>query len=271
MKYCCRTNSVPNPSIPYYFEINEQPYQGSIPGMTCRQCGESIYDGTNWKQFIWNLAVETAQSGIIDPGVFRIQRSALDLTGVDLAVLLGTSPNTLSRWETRERALDRNAAVILSNLILEKHNGQDDLYRSLLSHNNKEKKELVMQRRAAFAFTEDNNQTNNPSNLIILEPGRTGVMICKFPCDAQLERIIVEASNLDTLSITQLSVATDSVVYGDVSANTFGPVNWFNLTDYFLKGGLQLFMRFDNKGTARQTIKATCHVLIERQGMLSRR
>lgn len=51
---------------------------------------------------------------------FRFMRGALGLRAVDLAAMLDVNPQTVSRWERGETAVDRAAWLALGTLVLER-------------------------------------------------------------------------------------------------------------------------------------------------------
>jgi DNA-binding transcriptional regulator YiaG len=66
------------------------------------------------------IATALALEGPVHGEAFRFMRGALGMTAKALAELLGVAPETVSRWETGERDVDRGAWLTLGSLVLER-------------------------------------------------------------------------------------------------------------------------------------------------------
>ena len=65
------------------------------------------------------IAALLAQEGPVDGESFCFMRRSIGAQAKDLAALLGVSPETVSRWETGARDVDRFAWIVLGDLVLE--------------------------------------------------------------------------------------------------------------------------------------------------------
>jgi hypothetical protein len=65
------------------------------------------------------MASELARAGLVEREGFRFVRNAIWLRAVDLAQILGVSPNTVTRWEVGIRTLDQEAAAFVAKLVLD--------------------------------------------------------------------------------------------------------------------------------------------------------
>ncbi len=66
------------------------------------------------------IAAELALAGPIHKDTFKFMRGALGETAKAVAALLGVSAETVSRWETGARDVERCAWLVLGNLVLER-------------------------------------------------------------------------------------------------------------------------------------------------------
>ena len=60
-----------------------------------------------------------AQSGAEGPAAFRYMRKVLGLKGVELAKMLETTPETVSRWEHSKHPIDVKAVRLLASMVLQ--------------------------------------------------------------------------------------------------------------------------------------------------------
>jgi len=95
-------------------EVEGRVFVAALPARSCRACGETSYEPTVLRRFDLHVANHLAEAGVGSGAAFRFMRKALGLRAVDLAKLLDVSPETLSRWETEKRALDRGAFAVLA-------------------------------------------------------------------------------------------------------------------------------------------------------------
>lgn len=88
-----------------------------LPSWTCPACKEVYYVGTTAAHFDLLAAEVFGRLGIATGAVFRFMRKALGLRAKDLAEMLGTSAETISRWENGKHGIDRSAIVVLTALV----------------------------------------------------------------------------------------------------------------------------------------------------------
>src|SRR6185437_453729 len=91
-------------------EVGERSFVASVDGRKCTDCGSVSFKGTDLARFEGAVAAALAGSG----EAFRWMRKALDLRAIDVAVLLGVTPETISRWETGRVTIDRGAMALLA-------------------------------------------------------------------------------------------------------------------------------------------------------------
>jgi DNA-binding transcriptional regulator YiaG len=64
------------------------------------------------------------RAGVVSGATFRFLRHALGLQAKELAPLLGTTPETLSRWENGAREVDRAAWLAVALMVADERDGR---------------------------------------------------------------------------------------------------------------------------------------------------
>lgn len=107
-------------------------FVAEIPGQICPLCGSDMVNYRNLKTFELAAARWLATSGLQSKEAFRFMRKALELKAHELASLLGTTKETISRWENGKHAIDRTAYATLATLIIDESQGQRSTLRQRL-------------------------------------------------------------------------------------------------------------------------------------------
>lgn len=84
----------------------------------CPSCGENGV--VVWRVEALHRAIAAAlmkKPGRLDPGEIRFLRSMLDLTGVDLALRMGVTPESVSRWENGKEPIGPVADRLLRLMV----------------------------------------------------------------------------------------------------------------------------------------------------------
>lgn len=105
-------------------KVAGQTFTAELPASRCHGCGETFVDATALESFELAIARELATSGASSGEAFRFQRKTLGYTAAELADLLGVAPETVSRWETGQRDVDRGALVAIGSLVLDRAEGR---------------------------------------------------------------------------------------------------------------------------------------------------
>jgi transcriptional regulator with XRE-family HTH domain len=63
------------------------------------------------------------EHGASDGAAFKFMRKAIGMKATDLAALLGVAAETISRWETGQREVDRTALAALAGLVVDELEG----------------------------------------------------------------------------------------------------------------------------------------------------
>lgn len=64
------------------------------------------------------VARHVAEHGPVSGATMRYMRKSVPLSAANLAALLRVSPETVSRWETGERPVDRASWLVVRGLVL---------------------------------------------------------------------------------------------------------------------------------------------------------
>jgi putative zinc finger/helix-turn-helix YgiT family protein len=128
MKRCpfCKKGPLRKGTIAERIEVAGHVFTTSMPALTCDACGESTFAGLDIQRFERAAARALAQRGQVNGEAFRFMRKAIGLAENDLAALLGTTPETISRWETGKHPLDPVAWRALALLVREVSEGSTE-------------------------------------------------------------------------------------------------------------------------------------------------
>jgi putative zinc finger/helix-turn-helix YgiT family protein len=92
----------------------------SVPFGRCKGCGTGYFDAAALERGERRIACRVAEDGPVDGRTLRVLRKALGLRASQLADVLSVTAETISRWETGQRRVDRSAWMVTSSLVLEK-------------------------------------------------------------------------------------------------------------------------------------------------------
>jgi len=94
-------------------------FVADVPGEACGACGANTVGYRMLKAFELAAARWLATSGLHSSEAFRFMRKALGLKAQELAALLGTTKETVSRWEHGKHAIDRPTFAVLATLVID--------------------------------------------------------------------------------------------------------------------------------------------------------
>ena len=106
-------------TTPEALTIDGRTFKADLTADLCETCGESLVSIDEMGRFEVAIAAELARAGARSGEAIKFMRKAIGLRAVDLADLLDVAPETLSRWETGERAAPRAHVVTLGALVLD--------------------------------------------------------------------------------------------------------------------------------------------------------
>ncbi len=104
-------------------EVGEHVFTATVPGYQCDRCGEVLFEGADVSRFELEVAKALAESGVASGEAFRWMRKALDMRAVDVAEILGVTPETISRWETGRDAPAQGALALLGLMVMDHARG----------------------------------------------------------------------------------------------------------------------------------------------------
>ena len=88
-----------------------------LPAKRCNACGKVYFDAAILERFELYVAAALAEAGVKSGAAFRFMRKAIGMRAAELAQLLDVSAETVSRWETAKRSVDRGALALLGGLV----------------------------------------------------------------------------------------------------------------------------------------------------------
>ena len=98
-------------------EIAGHRFVAVLPAKRCAACEKLLFDGKAIRNFELRVAGLLADAGASTGPAFRFMRKAIGMRATELAQLLDVSAETISRWETEKRAVDRGALALLGGLV----------------------------------------------------------------------------------------------------------------------------------------------------------
>ena len=98
-------------------EVDGRTFDGHLAARECTGCGLVQAERGADRRFTLLVARTLADAGASSGEVFRFLRKAVGLRATELAGFLNLAPETISRWETNKRAVDRAALALLGNAV----------------------------------------------------------------------------------------------------------------------------------------------------------
>lgn len=106
-------------------EVSSHRFVAMLPARECTVCGRAQFDAEAERRFALAVARQIADSGLATGEAFRFMRKAIGMRATELAELLDLAPETISRWETEKRAVDRGALALMANLVRDLMDGRN--------------------------------------------------------------------------------------------------------------------------------------------------
>lgn len=119
MKNCvtCGKGPLKLAEIEFHREVAGHVFTATIPANVCEACGEEYVAGEDLGRFERTIARTLLDAGEASGEAFKFARKAMGLREVDLAQVLGVTPETVSRWETGVHPIDPMALAVLALLV----------------------------------------------------------------------------------------------------------------------------------------------------------
>lgn len=113
------------------YPVGDRSYEGDVRAEKCSGCGEIYRSGADLLALERAIALHIAEHGPIGGAGLEFMRVALQITGVELAKLLGVRNETVSRWENGRGSIDRNAWMVVGDLLRDRAAGRNDTEKRL--------------------------------------------------------------------------------------------------------------------------------------------
>jgi len=117
--------------VTHPISVGDERVTVSVPGLVCRKCEESFVEADDIRFAEAKVALAIIDTGGASGPRFRFLRAFLGLTARDLGGTIKIAPETISRWEKGQRAVDPLAWLALSTLVRDRISGREDARRTL--------------------------------------------------------------------------------------------------------------------------------------------
>jgi DNA-binding transcriptional regulator YiaG len=104
--------------------IGERTFVGTIDGWRCQNCSEVYYAADGLEEMERGIASWLATHGSSSAAELKFMRKTAGIKALDLAALLGVTPETVSHWETGKHAPDRVTRATIAGLVLDTLKGE---------------------------------------------------------------------------------------------------------------------------------------------------
>ena len=88
-------------------------YKAELPAEICPKCHRPYFSMADEARFEQSVALRVALDCVPHPEGVRVMRKALGLSTVELSKLMDTVQESISRWETGKRPLDKKVYAVL--------------------------------------------------------------------------------------------------------------------------------------------------------------
>lgn len=119
----CKSEKIVQRRVPDEIEIAGYLFKAELLGNVCEDCEEYTLPSEEVARFEVAVALKLTELGEHSGEAFRFMRKAIELKAVELAQLLGTTPETISRWENNKVEVDGGAFVVLGDLVEDYRSG----------------------------------------------------------------------------------------------------------------------------------------------------
>ena len=123
--HCGTTKTVKPRKVRHEVKVDGATFVGMLPGTTCSSCKDTQIVLDDLIRFEHAVAKRLAEHGPVSGASLRYMRKSIPLSAATLAELLRVAPETISRWETGERAVDRAAWLVVRGLLLHREEAAD--------------------------------------------------------------------------------------------------------------------------------------------------
>jgi len=120
MKTCsqCRKRAVKKSKVADCIKIAGHKFcSNDIAGFRCTNCGAEYLTHEGLNGFERRVAEYLVKAGEQSGEAIKFMRKVIGLKAIDFAKMLNVTPETISRWENKQRLIDRAALVVLQSLV----------------------------------------------------------------------------------------------------------------------------------------------------------
>jgi putative zinc finger/helix-turn-helix YgiT family protein len=111
-------------AVPLAVTVAGVEFTTELPGRRCPACGYSTANGPAALRFELLVAAELVKRGLRSGASFKFMRKALGMKAIEVAEAFNVAPETISRWENDQRAIDWPEFMLLGFLIDDKLAGR---------------------------------------------------------------------------------------------------------------------------------------------------
>lgn len=115
----CNEGTLRRGSRAQTYPVGEQTFSVQIDVLECPKCGHYYVETGALQSLQRSVGKHLAEHGPATGVTFRYMRKSIGMAAKDVAELLATTPETVSRWETAERNVDLWAWLTMGSIVLD--------------------------------------------------------------------------------------------------------------------------------------------------------
>ena len=124
--FACKSEALTTSTTADEFRFGDAVYSVVVPCLRCEACGELTVAGADSERAELAVAYALSAHGSVTGAAFRHMRKVVGISRGDMAGMLGVVPETVSRWEHDERAVDRAAWLLMATIVDEHRLGRSE-------------------------------------------------------------------------------------------------------------------------------------------------
>lgn len=104
--------------VQHEVQVETARFVGDLFGYRCTACDETEISLSALTRFEHDVARLLAERGPVSGTTMRYMRKSIPMSAGQVAAVLHVAPETVSRWETGERDVDRAAWIVVRDMLL---------------------------------------------------------------------------------------------------------------------------------------------------------
>jgi YgiT-type zinc finger domain-containing protein len=128
----CGHEALTKTTTRHEIRIGDHVVRAVVEAEQCSKCHEVYVSGDVLERLELHIAAMIARSGNVSGETFRFMRRVLGFQAKDMLEIIGTPPETISRWEKGARDVDRFAWVTLATMVIDKTEKRAPVTRDVL-------------------------------------------------------------------------------------------------------------------------------------------